>query len=109
MDADFEIDDNAPARSVHSDDDVCPFPVPYVPGSAAIDVSTEKDGGVKKEILRVGGGEEGPGYGDKVTVHYTGRLASDGSKFDSSRDSGRLPFEFSLGKGNLFDLLSLKP
>lgn len=38
--------------------------------------------------------------GDRLTVHYIGRLASDGSKFDSSYDYGR-PFKFTLGAGQV--------
>merc|ERR1712216_504171 len=35
--------------------------------------------------------------GDKLTVHYVGRLQETHAVFDSSRGEGREPFEFELG------------
>lgn len=63
------------------------------------DISPNNDGGIWKEIIREGTGEEFPSTGDVVSVHYVGRLL-DGTIFDSSRDRGEL-FEFSLGKGSV--------
>ena len=37
--------------------------------------------------------------GDKVRVHYTGKL-KDGSVFDSSKESGQ-PIEFTVGDANI--------
>lgn len=56
------------------------------------------DGGVLKEIINEGQGDEYPLNGCKVTLHYTGKLV-DGTVFDSS--VGREPFEFDLGKGHV--------
>lgn len=63
----------------------------------AVDISPKQDGGVLKQILREGEGEELPPQGCRVKVHYTGTLL-DGTQFDSSRDRGQ-PFSFTLGKG----------
>ena len=49
-----------------------------------------------KEDLVVGKGPTAE-KGDKLKVHYTGRLHKNGKKFDSSLDSGK-PFPFTLGE-----------
>ncbi|KAI6221825.1 Peptidylprolyl isomerase [Aphelenchoides fujianensis] len=59
-----------------------------------------KDGGVLKTIKRAGSSDKCPAQGDTVYVHYTGTLASNGEKFDSSRDRSE-PFSFALGKGQV--------
>lgn len=65
-----------------------------------IDVSVAQDGGVKKRILKEApeGASGPPPNGYEVEAHYTGTLATDGSKFDSSRDRGK-PFKFTIGQG----------
>ncbi|KAK2715320.1 peptidyl-prolyl cis-trans isomerase FKBP4-like isoform X2 [Artemia franciscana] len=70
-----------------------------VPGAGAIDITPNVDGGVLKEILREGVGDDGPFEGEQVFVHYLGQLP-DGTKFDSSRDRGD-KFDFVLGKGRV--------
>ena len=56
------------------------------------------DGGVKYVDLLEGSGET-PVTGDKLVVNYTGWLQSDGTKFDSSLNEGREPFEFVFDTG----------
>lgn len=64
-----------------------------------IDVTPNQDGGVIKQIIREGEGDEKPQTGDTVSVHYVGTL-EDGTEFDSSRSKGE-KFTFELGKGML--------
>jgi peptidylprolyl isomerase len=70
--------------------------------SNAIDVSVAQDGGILKTILKEAPADAlgPPPAGFEVTAHYTGTLASDGSKFDSSVDRGT-PFKFTIGQGQV--------
>ena len=52
------------------------------------------------EELSPGDGKTFPKAGDRLSMHYTGTLMSDDSKFDSSRDRGQ-PFEFTIGQGQV--------
>jgi peptidylprolyl isomerase len=56
------------------------------------------DSGLKYKELKIGEGNY-PQKGDKVIVHYTGKL-EDGTVFDSSLDRN-VPFEFTLGQGRV--------
>jgi peptidylprolyl isomerase len=49
--------------------------------------------------VKVGSGAEVK-KGDKVTVHYVGKLLSD-KQFDSSRDPGKSPYTFTVGAGEV--------
>ena len=62
------------------------------------DTSPNEFLGIMKEDTVVGTGAEAK-TGNTVSVHYVGTL-TDGTKFDSSRDSGT-QFEFTIGAGNV--------
>ncbi|MDR0476934.1 MAG: FKBP-type peptidyl-prolyl cis-trans isomerase [Desulfobulbaceae bacterium] len=67
--------------------------------------------GLKYVITKAGGGQATPKPGDRVTVHYSGRLL-DGEEFDSSYKRGE-PIEFAVGQGLVIEgweeaLLSMK-
>ncbi|XP_028303650.1 peptidyl-prolyl cis-trans isomerase FKBP5 [Gouania willdenowi] len=64
-----------------------------------IDVTPCKDQGVIKVVKRPGVEGDRPMIGDRVTVHYTGKLVN-GKKFDCSRER-KEPFSFNLGKGQV--------
>lgn len=55
------------------------------------------DSGLQYQDLKAGTGDEAK-KGHTVEVHYTGWLAKDKKKFDSSHDRGD-PFSFTLGAG----------
>ncbi|EKE09515.1 MAG: peptidyl-prolyl cis-trans isomerase [uncultured bacterium] len=55
--------------------------------------------GLSYKDIKVGEGSEAK-VGQKVTVHYTGRLKQNDQKFDSSVDRGE-PFSFHLGQGEV--------
>ena len=67
-----------------------------------VDVSKKQDRGVLKKILHAAAEDASgpPPNGYEVSAHYTGRLQSDGSKFDSSVDRGK-PFTFTIGQGQV--------
>eukprot|EP01098_Paradermamoeba_levis_P003629 TRINITY_DN1629_c0_g1_i1.p1 TRINITY_DN1629_c0_g1~~TRINITY_DN1629_c0_g1_i1.p1 ORF type:complete len:109 (+),score=27.94 TRINITY_DN1629_c0_g1_i1:89-415(+) len=55
--------------------------------------------GVTIETITAGDGKTFPKQGQRVVVHYEGKLL-DGTVFDSSRKKGR-PFKFNLGLGEV--------
>jgi FKBP-type peptidyl-prolyl cis-trans isomerase len=57
--------------------------------------------GLKYAIIKAGKGAVAKS-GQTVTVHYTGWLQKDGTKFDSSVDRGQ-PFVFPLGGGQVIN------
>lgn len=55
---------------------------------------------VSQDVKRAGDGITFPKKGDKLEMHYTGKLAADGAKFDSSHDRDK-PFSFTIGRGDV--------
>eukprot|EP00591_Stephanopyxis_turris_P007332 CAMPEP_0195527038 /NCGR_PEP_ID=MMETSP0794_2-20130614/28458_1 /TAXON_ID=515487 /ORGANISM="Stephanopyxis turris, Strain CCMP 815" /LENGTH=108 /DNA_ID=CAMNT_0040657861 /DNA_START=72 /DNA_END=398 /DNA_ORIENTATION=+ len=55
--------------------------------------------GVTKEVISNGDGKTYPKRGDKLTMHYTGKLTN-GNVFDSSVKRGQ-PFSFTIGVGQV--------
>jgi len=64
------------------------------------DVKKLESGLIIETIKKAGAGAVVPTRGKRVTVHYTGTLV-DGTKFDSSLNPGREPFQFILGVGQV--------
>lgn len=62
------------------------------------EINFSTNSGVQIKITEKGNGIK-PSTGDRVTVHYTGKL-TDGTKFDSSFDRNQ-PFTFTLGIGQV--------
>ncbi|GFX56326.1 peptidyl-prolyl cis-trans isomerase FKBP4 [Trichonephila clavipes] len=66
------------------------------------DVSTARNGGVKKQVIIPGNGDSSPKLGDKVSIHYVGWLMDEEhTKFDTSRDKEKV--EFAVGRGSVIE------
>ncbi|XP_020342285.1 peptidyl-prolyl cis-trans isomerase FKBP5 [Oncorhynchus kisutch] len=89
-DKDQSMDDQSPA---------------VVFAAKGIDVTPSRDEGVLKVVKNQGEDGDRPMIGDKVAVHYTGKLIN-GKKFDSSMERKK-PFTFSLGKGQVIKGLDI--
>ena len=78
-----------------------PAPTAQTPpaGAAAGGQEVTMPSGLKYTDMTVGTGATAES-GKKVSVHYTGWLQSNNSKFDSSLDHGQ-PFQFTLGAGQV--------
>jgi len=74
-------------------------PNSLVSGMADAQVSGPK---VHLETITPGDGRTFPKAGDNLSMHYTGKIAASGVKFDSSLDRGT-PFEFVIGHGNVIE------
>ena len=68
--------------------------------------NVDKDGnefeepGFSREVLSEGNGKDFPRKGDRLVMHYTGKLASNGKIFDCSRQKNK-PFQFRIGVGQV--------
>lgn len=75
-----------------------PEPTPEPRPAVKVEPEKPEPPDLIKEDVEVGSGAECK-EGDKVKVHYTGKLLKNNFKFDSS--VGKTPFEFTLGKGEV--------
>jgi FK506-binding protein 1 len=53
-----------------------------------------------QDVLSAGDEKTFPKQGDELSMHYVGTLASNGTKFDSSRDRNK-PFTLKIGVGQV--------
>eukprot|EP00931_Biecheleriopsis_adriatica_P009815 TRINITY_DN110900_c0_g1_i1.p1 TRINITY_DN110900_c0_g1~~TRINITY_DN110900_c0_g1_i1.p1 ORF type:complete len:300 (+),score=49.73 TRINITY_DN110900_c0_g1_i1:36-902(+) len=60
-----------------------------------------EDEKVAVEMLSPGDGKTYPKPGNRLSIHYVGTLAADGSVFESTREDGGGPFKFQLGTGQV--------
>jgi FKBP-type peptidyl-prolyl cis-trans isomerase len=92
------IDDRAAPPAIASSE----VATTYAP-ELNVDLSrmTRLESGLHLEDLEEGRGEPVQA-GQMVLVHYTGWLA-DGSRFDSSREPGRRPFDLVVGRGEVIE------
>jgi FKBP-type peptidyl-prolyl cis-trans isomerase FkpA len=77
--------------------DPIPEPEPAPKPAKSADAKKEEPKELEKEDVAVGTGDRAVKTGDKIEVHYTGRLWRNGFKFDSS--IGKDPFELTVGEG----------
>jgi FKBP-type peptidyl-prolyl cis-trans isomerases 1 len=76
-----------------------PTPPPSPPTITGTAVTTAD--GLQYTIFQDGSGDTVATSGDSVTVNYSGWLQATGALFDSSLNSGRTPFTFTLGSGQV--------
>jgi len=74
-----------------------PIPEPEPPPKVEKKAAAPEPKDLVIEDVKVGTGAK-VAHGDKIKVHYTGRLKKTKLKFDSSLDKGE-PFEFTVGTG----------